>query len=124
MRRIRQSSSVRGGALPDPLLDKILADPLVRREIVKTVDDRRFFDPAGPLRPAYSLGRDARRLEVRSTPKGRDPFPGFRVGFSVPERVAVCVRRKERREVILALGKGGGGGSRRRRRNYWSDVSC
>lgn len=123
MRRRRDVSRLEG-TLPDPLLDRILADPIIRRDIVKAVDDRRFFDPAGPLRPAYSLGRDARRLEVRSTPRGRDLYPGAAVGFAVPERVAVCVRRHERREVIHALGKAGGGGSRRRRRNYWSDVHC
>ncbi|AZL82922.1 hypothetical protein [Apis mellifera associated microvirus 45] len=43
--------------------------------------------------------------------------------FSVPEAVPICVRRKRRREVLLALGKGGGG-KRRPRYNKFSNVRC
>lgn len=96
------------------------------RALVRAVDDRRFYDPAGPLRPAYSLGRDARRLIAKSSPVGRtrNDTLSARVGFAVPDRVAVCVRRQQRKEVIHALGKSGSGGSRRRRRNAWSNIDC
>jgi len=110
---------------PDPLLDRILAVTTLPVSPLQ-VDDRRFFDPAGPLRPAYSVYRADRRLIAKSSTVGspRNDTLSARVGFAVPERVAVCVRRQQRKEVIHALGKQGGGGSRRRRRNSWSDIDC
>ncbi|UDN67859.1 hypothetical protein [robinz microvirus RP_152] len=128
---MRRSRSDRLDRRPagDPFLDNIL-DPVTTfnylDHVVRAVDDRRFFDPAGPLRPAYSFGRDARRLIAKSSPVGRtrNDTLSARVGFAVPERVAVCVRRKQRKEVIHALDRAGGGGSRRRRRNRYSDVDC
>lgn len=46
-----------------------------------------------------------------------------KIGFDVPKRVAICVRRKQRREVIIAkkLARNGGGA---KHRNIWSDVKC
>jgi len=121
----------------DPLVEEILHpvtafssgfdffDPIdALRRAVRAVDDRRRFDP-NIVRPAYSLGRDARRLVAKTFPVGkRDDRLSARVGFAVPERVAVCVRRQQRREVIHATRKNGSGGSRRRRRNYWTDIDC
>lgn len=122
----RRSSSGSGLRRPpaDPLLERILSvTPLFSPTLL---DDRRRFDPAGPLRPAYSVYRDDRRLIAKSSPVGsvRNDTLSARVGFVVPERVAVCVRRQQRKEVIHALGKQGGGGSRARRRNRWTDVDC
>ena len=45
------------------------------------------------------------------------------IGFRVPSKVAICVRRKTRKEVIFAKGKGGKG-TRRPKRNKWCDVHC
>lgn len=52
-----------------------------------------------------------------------------RIGFEDPSRVMICVRRKQRREVIFAKKLGGAAGRRKRRfkppsRNYYSDVDC
>ena len=52
------------------------------------------------------------------------PVPA-RVQFAVPKKVAICIRRKARREVLHALKltkKGKGGGARKR--NLWSNVKC
>lgn len=124
MRRRSRSASV-DRRPPDALLDRILsvtASPISPLQ----VDDRRFFDPAGPLRPAYSVYRADRRIIAKSSAVGspRNDTLSARVGFAVPKRVAVCVRRQQRKEVIHALGKQGAGGSTRRRRNSWSNVDC
>ena len=126
MRR-RSTSGSSGTRRPpaEPLLDRILSVTTLPFSPLQ-VDDRRFFDPAGPLRPAYSVYRADRRLIAKSSTVGspRNDTLSARVGFAVPKRVAVCVRRQQRKEVIHALGKQGGGGSRRRRRNSWSDIDC
>lgn len=51
-------------------------------------------------------------------------FPMERRVFSVPKRVEVCVRRKERREVLFAKRRTGRGSRTPKRRNEWSDVKC
>lgn len=45
------------------------------------------------------------------------------MAFEQPRQVLVCVRRKTRREVILAKGKGGGK-HRSPRRGPWSSIHC
>lgn len=45
--------------------------------------------------------------------------------FTAPDQVAVCVRRKERREIIFASGNGGARRHRKKpKRNYFSDIRC
>ena len=46
------------------------------------------------------------------------------VAFSQPKQVAVCIRRKARREVLFAKNRTGKGARSRRTRNQWSDVKC
>lgn len=115
------------------------------------ISDRRRYHPAGKKRPVFSSPRSASRL-VAVGPKGkrdvtragRDPGrltlsvieAGFsqpaaevgdfkRVGFAVPKRVAVCVRRGVRREVLFAKNQHGKGARNPvRRRSETSNVSC
>lgn len=92
-------------------------------------EDRRLWSPYRSLLPAGTLGsRSARRLvEVPRAASGllQDPFPSLRLGFAVPKRVVLCVRRKTRREVIHARGfVRKGASSRVRRRNQFSEVTC
>lgn len=52
-----------------------------------------------------------------------------RIGFENPHLVMICVRRKQRREVIFAKRYAGGAGRKRTKfkspvRNYYSDVDC
>lgn len=92
----------------------------------KTVlEDRRQFHPMRALRPAFSLPRAAARLVVKEPRRPRSFLAQTRatIAFADPRRVLICIRRKTRREVLMALG-GGGGGKRKPRRNQHSDVRC
>lgn len=90
--------------------------------IVRRLEDRRQYYPT-KIRPAAALPRAASRLVVKNKAQWALPHT---VGFAEPKRVAVCVRRKERKEVLFAkaLTKKGGRGGGRRRRNEWSNVKC
>lgn len=105
---------------------------IVRRYVpspVTFIEDRRLFHPLGAFAPARSLDRRSRLIvhppNVNKSVRRNDFRVPSAVGFDVPSRVAVCVRRKQRKEVLHAkrfTGRGSGGG--KHRRNYWSDVRC
>lgn len=126
-------------SLPDrlPDLDDITRLPSLFSAIrspLTEVEDRRLFTPdpiqdvapssfrntvasIGPARPARTGQVTSRHLANNlMSPK---PIEAFKR----PEFTPVCVRRKQRREVLLALGRGGGG-KRRPRRNSTSDIRC
>jgi len=109
----------------DPLRDLRPLDPIpmLRRQEVLDLGDRRFFHPERELAPAASRTRNDRRLVARSVVD----YPGASwrrpERFNVAGQVAICVRRKTRREVLFAK-KRGGGGNRKPRWNEWSDVKC
>lgn len=93
---------------------------------LQQVEDRRHWHPLGKAAPAGVIGRRAARAIIekpRSNPY-RDPFPSLKLGFAVPSKVALCVRRKTRREVIHATGQTRKGAGARRRRNPYSNVEC
>lgn len=104
--------------------------PLLRPTILSELEDRRQFHPLHDVRPARGFTKNDSLLYVR--PVG-DRVSGRKdkkwrpetFQFAVPKRVAICIRRKQRREVLFALKRSGKGSkARRRRRNYYSDVSC
>lgn len=120
--------------LPDPrqeVLVRVLPDLPINNPSRSPVDlteveDYRVFTP-DPVRTAKSSRRSVVRLQLAPAPgrpvSGR-PFSDVQaLMFRQPKHVLVCVRRKSRREVLMALGKGGRG-NRRGRRSYWSDVRC
>lgn len=139
-------SSLLDDSLDDPLT--VLQAPslpinhAVRSNPLLEVEDRRRWEPNRLTRPVRSsrrwnipvrLVRDAPRskgLGVRFGPptKARKAvarnvsFGGLK--FRTPRYVAVCVRRKSRREVLHALKKVGAGNSRHRRRNALSNIRC
>lgn len=94
------------------------------------LSDDRTYHPDDPFRPAVSHWIGARDVVDRNVNKssrksrvGRwDTLHGF--GFRVPNAVNVCIRRKQRKEVLFALRKTGRGAGAPRRRNRWSDVRC
>lgn len=98
---------------------------LVTRTHVLRVEDRRHWSPVPrSWRPAGATSRDARRLVLRDVPNKPGLLP-HQVSFRVPDKVAICVRRKVRKEVMFATKKAGRGGAKaRHRRNAWSDVKC
>lgn len=97
------------------------------RAMVRALEDRRRFHPMRSLRPAAALRRSSRRLLVSQSPTSNlaGRFPPTGLSFAAPRKVAVCVRRKTRREVIFAMRKRGkGAASRKRRRNGFSQIGC
>lgn len=118
-----ESDLLRPVRLVSPLRPEVLT-----RAVLPEVEDRRLFHPAPrALRPARELTRAKAQLvgKVKHSVKSAVAtlLPG--VAFERPSAVLVCVRRKDRREVLFALKRRGKGSrSRRRRRNQWSNVSC
>jgi len=131
-RRRRRDDTPRPSVrLPSPSTVRRLT-PIVRPTVVVRVQappvnlDRRVFHPDGRFRPAPVLVRAARRLVVaRPKRPGRSAMQlNHRIGFAIPAKVMICVRRKERREVIFAKRYSGKGARSRKTRNIWSSVQC
>lgn len=107
------------------------------RSYIASLEDRRLWNPEPFLPPApASQTRAARRLVImprRRSPSSVGPLSarltapqsviGAAIGFAQPSRVAICVRRHSRREVLFAKGVGGSK-VRRGKRNPWSEVQC
>lgn len=108
-----------------PLPDLPINSPVVRSQLSE-IEDYRVFTP-DPVRVAKSSRRSSVRLQLapaRGRPVSGRPFSDVqRLTFRQPKFVAVCIRRKQRKEVLFAKGKSGGG-NRRGRRSFWSDVRC
>jgi len=113
---------------------------IVRPSVLRQLEDRRTFHPQGPRRPAAGFFLPRHRLRIpaprRSVTVATAPGWGmptlptpetfslpYQIGFQAPRQVAVCVRRKVRREVIHARGIAGSR-VRRPRRTEYSGVTC
>ena len=119
---------------PDPYptapLSRLSPDPLLDYQM----PDRRLFHPEAPFHPPLYMSGVPADIDETDTGVAR-PFsrpqanvPQQRKGvyypaFTHPNRVAVCVRRQQRREVLHALRRTGRGGGKRRF-NYNSKVRC
>lgn len=106
----------------------VLSPGLTPREVFNEIEDRRTYTPDDPFRsPMLSSGLVAGySSQPRATQnRARTPIVRFQPAFDKPAATLVCVRRKERREVIFAHKKHRkGAGARRRRRNWLSDIRC
>lgn len=108
------------GPVPGPVLTPqtwrtAIIDPLA------DLEDRRTFHPDSVYRdPLLTSGLPA---TIKQTPPRKRSLV-TQTTFDAPRDVAICVRRKQRREVIFAKRKHGAGARARRRRNYWSHVKC
>lgn len=120
----------RGLHLPIANLPRLLEPSISRvtppRPKPTGFDRRRFYPDSGVMRKEF------RKPHIPPAPNNRkaarlvlDPFRPLKqvVAFAAPKRVLVCVRRKIRKEVILATGKGGGS-HRKPRRTEFSNVRC
>lgn len=100
------------------------------------IEDRRLFHPDDTYAPSQSLPTSRTRIITRprrqarrsgnlngSLPKMFQPVAVV-AGFRVPKKVAICIRRKMRKEVLHALRKAGKVGQKRPRRSYYSDIHC
>lgn len=94
-------------------------------------DLRQFFLPQA-LDPWLDLSGVPARVYERSRTAQRSGYRGSRSpafssyvvhAFRAPARVAVCVRRRQRREVLLAKGRGGRGFKKPRWKER-SHISC
>lgn len=107
----KQVQAVNLNPMSLPVYQEVLGDPVA--------DRRRYYPNVNLLRPAHAFKREAARLVI-----GRSMESPVR--FAVPGYVAICIRRKMRREVLHAFkltrksGKGGG----KRRRNAYSGIRC
>lgn len=94
------------------------------RSISPEIEDRRTFAPDGRARSTRSSRRSRIPFIAHDLSSIRSNFSvPVHIGFKAPRYVAVCVRRKQRREVLMAKGKGGGR-HRRPKRNNLSSVRC
>lgn len=84
-------------------------------------DDLRTWVPEPRLRRPQTFSGT---IPVTTHSRKATPF-GYTQHFAAPQSVVMCVRRKQRREVIHALNlTGKGAKARSRRRTSWSDVKC
>ena len=114
----------------------IASSSAVYRNVSRPVllSDRREFHPLGDVAPVYSPRKSQRKIvekKVVTQPnrnkvgRARKQKAYYKISFGVPRKVELCVRRKQRREVMFAMRRTGKGSRAvRRRRNYWSGVSC
>lgn len=124
------------GAMPSAIasglpLPSLPFNSVVRSPLVEVEDHRLWYPdwdiPARTLRRSRAgiiLARSQRSRSRASSSEGPRSWelPPPILAFSAPKFVAVCVRRKRRREVLLALGRAGR--NRRGRRNQWSSIRC
>lgn len=85
--------------------------------------DRRTYHPLRKLRPMTMVRHLSRQVAKQNPTFNQLSQTKAILSFANPKKVALCVRRKIRKQVILALGKGGGG-HRPPRRNETSNFSC
>lgn len=111
-----------------PLSDLSLLAFSGRSFPLNEIEDRRTWHPQGDVRPARRVLAPASRFRVvrpvstQASLVEASSVP-ISVGFQDARRVLVCVRRKQRREVLFAKGYGGAGTPPRRFSEY-SKISC
>lgn len=87
----------------------------------QAIEDRRRYHPLKQYAPPQATRRSAARLVLRGAVALGTKAP---VGFRAPAKVMLCIRRKQRKEVMHATKNAGKGGLRKPKRNIWSDVKC
>lgn len=97
------------------------------------IEDRRVWSPETRFKPTQKglqrytslrtvSGVPTYRLKAKASPRLSVPRG---IAFAEPHRLVLCVRRKQRKQVLHALRKTGKGVKRRNpKRNYWSSISC
>lgn len=113
-------------------ISSLLAPPSVPSSPIPLsypIEDRRQYYPEPDFGPALSFGSIP--AEVTSRPIRRSQKATLRSylspevqAFKLPRGVAICIRRKQRREVLFAKKRTRSGRGRSKRRNLFSGVSC
>lgn len=117
------------GAEPPPLevphsealWDDTQAGLFAVRSTLPEVEDRRSFHPDF-ARPSRTVRGNRTRLKFSRAQLGLVTLPTG-IEFAAKDQVIMCIRRKARRGVLLALGQGGGY-HRPPRRSPTSDIWC
>lgn len=117
--------------LHQPLAQLLSPAPMPARALVTyqptnllDVEDRRSYHPQNIFRaPKQFSGHPVKPHVIKNQPKFKNQLP-FGLKFAVPENTVICVRRKQRREVIFAKNKSGGGSRRKPRKNWNSKIGC
>lgn len=97
---------------------------------LRPFEDRRLYTPTRvnwPKRIVRSAVLPARLVERARDPRRvlvNSSLSRLGMEFHAPKRVLICVRRKQRREVLHALNKTRKGAGAAKHRNQWSDVKC
>lgn len=90
-----------------------------------TYPDARFYQPDRRLTYPAARNLNAARLVARDrfgdAVRRQTKAP---ISFRVPDQVALCVRRKQRKEVLHAMAKTGRGYRKKPHYNFWSKISC
>lgn len=104
------------------------------------IEDRRTWHPQGKTRPARSFQSSQHKLKIatnrHTSPRSTNPVHlkkaaaraaalPHRVQFDAPQKVLICVRRQQRKQVLFALRKTGKGArAKRHRQSYFSSIGC
>lgn len=112
---LAQMMSDGGSSLTD-IADGRRYNPMVQQ--LQYRPQRDVADLALPSRSVFPAGQPMQVSSVSSA-----PGKAHLVGFADPKNTVICVRRKARREVILAKGRGGGA-HKKPRRNGNSGIVC
>lgn len=107
------------------LLAEIVKRDAIWRTLEKSIqpptllnqNDLRRYRPDRSVQPPQYTNKNATRIK-----QGRFPRT---LKFAAPPRVAICVRRKQRKEVLFAKRlTRAGAGAKNRNFNFWSRISC
>lgn len=126
-RKTRKSKVIRRDAMqPSSLTVRLSRVPVKVARFDRTlVEDRRRYHPLKKFQAARTFsGRAAAGFKVSGRDSRKNHVVPAGLRFAVPERVLICNRRKERREVIFATGKVGRGRRKQPRRTPFSEISC
>lgn len=86
--------------------------------------DGRYWNPTRATSGPATATRGAARLNPDKYRSLRGQQLPWRLQFSLPRSVALCVRRRIRRQVMFALGLRGKGSRSGRNRNLYSGIKC
>jgi len=120
-RRSRRDDSPPVASYADRLVTRSRS-PVLNREL-REWEDRRAFHPDGAFRAFATVRSSPFAATIIQAPPSSVRRVSRRA-FVHPQKVAVCVRRHQRKEVLFALGRAGKGARKRPRRTASSEISC
>ena len=124
------SNNSRGRVFPTSNPNRRLPLERVTRSpsYLQKLEDRRTFHPEKNYRPLSHVRNAAKLIAVdRTYSNNKRPIPSHtkaRIAFADPKRIALCIRRQKRKEVLHALNKTGKIGQKKPQRNEYSSISC